>query len=115
MPPAKKTAENATEEESEQSGGTSEVQPEKKVAKKRAAKPKVEEYDQDDPIAQIMVSDVVVFMRSGYSYYGPDVEFTKEDPFQRMDAVEANRLMSSIPERFCLATKEQIEKFYLLG
>lgn len=115
MPPAKKTAENATEEESEQFEGTSEVQPEKKVAKKRVAKPKVEEIDQDDPVAQIMVSDVVVFMRSGYSYYGPDVEFTKEAPFQRMDAAEANRLISSIPERFCLATREQIQEFYSLG
>jgi hypothetical protein len=115
MPSVKKTAENATEEESEQSESTSEVQPEKKVAKKRVAKPKVEEHDQDDPIAQIMVSDVIVFMMSGYSYYGPDVEFTKEAPFQRMDAIEANRLMHSIPERFCLATREQIEEFYSLG
>ncbi len=115
MPTAKKEAENATEEESEQSEGISEVQPEKKVAKKRVAKPKVEEIDENDPIAQITMTDVVVFMKSGYSYYGPDIEFTKEAPFQRMDAMEATSLINSIPERFCLATKEQIEKFYSLG
>lgn len=115
MPTAKKEAENATEEESEQSDGTSGAQPTSKVAKKRVVKPKVEENDESDPIAQIMTTDVIVFMRSGHSYYGPDIEFTKEAPFQRVDAIEANRLINSIPERFCLATKEQIEKFYSLG
>jgi hypothetical protein len=115
MPTAKKEAENATEEESEQSEGISEVQPEKKVAKKKAVKPKVEEIDKNDPVAQITMTDVVVFMETGYSYYGPEVEFTKDAPFQRMDAMEATSLINSIPERFRFATKEQIEKFYSLG
>lgn len=115
MPTAKKEAENATEEEPEQSEDISEVKPASKVAKRRVAKPKAEEVDKNDPVAQIAMTDVIVFMESGYSYYGPEVEFTKDAPFQRMGAMEAASLINSIPERFCLATKEQIEKFYSLG
>lgn len=107
--------EKANNEDSEQSVGVSKKQAVKKTAKKAAVKPKVEVVEEDDPIAQISVHDVVVFMNAGHSYYGPEVEFTRDAPFQRMSAVDAQTLISSMPKRFSLATREQIQQFYSLG
>lgn len=85
----------------------------KPMKKKAEVKPVV--ADTSDPVSQIMLDDVVVFMKTGQSYFGPGIEFTKDSPFQRMNAGDAQRLIDSIPSRFCLATKDQIREFYSLG
>lgn len=86
------------------------------VAKKAAKKPAkraVKKPEQNGDAEDIIKStDVVVFMKSGYSYAGPNCKFTREAPFQRMKPMEATELIQSMPRRFELATREQVETFY---
>ncbi len=114
MPTAKKAVTSEIKGQSDDSEGTVASKPAKKIAKKNDLIDVAPESD-NDPVAMIKMTDVVVFMKSGYSYTGPGVQFTRGDPFQRMDAIDAQRLISSMPRRFTLATREQIEKFYSLG
>lgn len=113
MPPAKKTAQKPNAEDSEQSVDTVEDKPARKIAKK------IEVVDlhveSDDPISKINQEKVMVFMKNGYSYSSPDISFTRDNPFQLMNAIEAMRLVNSMSERFEYATKEQVEEFYSLG
>ena len=104
--------------QSEDSEGIVASTPAKKVAKKTASKKVVAEPApnfSDDPIANINQEEVMVFMKSGHSYHGPEVNFTKEDPFQLMNPIEAGRLINSMSYRFEYASKQQVEKFYSLG
>ena len=92
--------------------------PAKKVAKKAATKKQIVEATPeiaDDPIANINEENVMVFMKSGHSYYGPEVAFTEEEPFHLMNAIEAARLINSMSYRFEYASKQQVENFYSLG
>jgi len=119
MPPAKKTAQKPNTEESEQSVSTTEDVSQSKVArKKKVEAPVVDDVvmdSSDDPISKINQEKVMVFMKNGYSYSSPEVSFTREQPFQLMNAIEAARLINSMEYRFDYATKEQVEEFYSLG
>ena len=106
MPPAKKAAQKPNAEDSEQSVDVVEDKPARKV---------VEKIDVDDPISKINQEKVMVFMKNGYSYSSPDISFTRDEPFQLMNAIDAMRLVNSMSERFEYATKEQVEEFYSLG
>lgn len=114
MPPAKKVAQKPTEKASEQSEGIIAKKPVKRTVKK-TEESKVIEESATDTIAQIADKDIVIFMKTGHSYYGPNLEFTKDAPFQRMSPAEATRLLDSYPSKFTIATKKQIEQFYSLG
>jgi len=109
MPPAKKVAQKPVQTESEQTVDKVEVA--KKAVK--VVDPTPEEVD--DPISMIAAKDVMVYMSRGVSYYAPEAEFTKENPFVLMDAIDAARLINSAPDRFIYATKEQVQTFYSLG
>lgn len=107
----------------------------KAPAKKAAAKKVVEEIvveevlddDFDETVTDqpsepapdaaevIADKDVVVYMKMGYSYSGPEFKFTSDAPFQRLTSGQATELIQSIPERFELATKDQVEQFYSGG
>ena len=96
--------------------------PAKKAAAKKPAKPKeiqeqeiVEVVDPSDPLDMINSEKLMVYMFRGASFYGEDFEFTREQPFKLLDGTKANELVKSMPERFSMATKEQVEKFYSLG
>lgn len=56
--------------------------------------------------------DVMVQMRHGYSYSSPDYEFTRDDPFQLMSSIDAERLIKDDPEKWAYATKETVADFY---
>lgn len=113
MPPAKKTAQKPNAEDSEQSVDTIEDKPTRKVVKKIVVEDAY--IESDDPITKINQEKVMVFMKNGYSYSSPDISFTRETPFQLMNAIEAARLINSMSERFEYASKEQVEEFYSLG
>lgn len=95
----------------------------KSTAKKAAVKKPVEEHVEEiieesstpDALDVITAKDVVVFMKMGYSYSGPDYEFTSEAPFQRVSPTLAAQLIQTTPERFEIATKEQVQEFYSGG
>lgn len=88
----------------------------KAPAKKSAAKKQNQLIVEADPVSIIQeIQDVLLYMKSGHSYYGPDIEFTKEAPFKMINPIEAQRLINAYPDRFCLATKDQVEEFYSLG
>lgn len=104
--------------QSEDSESAVDTKPAKKVAKKSAVKKEIVDAAPDfadDPIANINEENVMVFMKSGHSYYGPEIAFTKEDPFQLMNAIEAARLINSMGYRFEYASKQQVENFYSIG
>ena len=114
MPPAKKSVTSENTGQSEDSVSTVAKKPAKKVAKKVAIDD-VNFESSDDPIAKINQDRVMVFMKTGHSYYSPEVTFTREKPFQLMNPIDAARLISSMEQRFVYATKEQVENFYSLG
>lgn len=68
-----------------------------------------------DALEVLTTKDVVVYMKMGHSYSGPGFKFTPDAPFQRMTSAQATELLHSIPDRFELATKEQVEEFYSDG
>jgi hypothetical protein len=71
--------------------------------------------DTDDPISKINQEQVMVFMKSGYSYSSPEVSFSRDKPFRLMNPIDAARLINSMDYRFEYASKEQVEEFYSLG
>ena len=67
----------------------------------------------DDAATIIQQSKVCVFMKQGFGYTtATGIEFTPEQPFQMMDAVEAQLIMADNPERFRLAEKEEVLEFF---
>jgi hypothetical protein len=114
MTPAKKTLTEENTRQSEESESTVDSKPVRKIVKKvEVVDLHVE--DSDDAISKINQEQVMVYMKSGYSYYSPDLSFTRDQPFQLMNAIEAARLISSMDYRFEYANKEQVEEFYSLG
>ncbi len=111
MPPAKKSITEENTGQSEDSESTVAKKPARKVVKDTDSVV----ANTEDPIAKINQEKVMVFMKSGYSFSSPDASFTREKPFQLMNAIEAARLISSMDYRFEYATKEQVEEFYSLG
>ena len=111
---------------------TAKKAPAKKAAPKKVAKEVVEEivveevlhYDFEETVVEqssdytgdalevLAAKDVVVYMKMGHSYSGPGFKFTADAPFQRMTSGQATELLQSIPDRFELATKGQVEEFY---
>lgn len=75
-----------------------------------------EPVDVEDAVAPIedVGRTVMVKMLQGTAYGTPDLEWTKEDPFQLMNPIEAERLIKDLPERFAIVTKEQVQEFYNL-
>lgn len=68
-----------------------------------------------DATTNIMLDKIMVKMVGGHSYHSDDVIFTKEDPFQLLDAGVANQLVQGQPYNFVYATKQMVEDFYSLG
>ena len=67
----------------------------------------------DDILNIIRSTTVCVFMQRGPSYLtASEVKFTKEQPYQMMDAVEAQSLIADIPSRFRLAEKDEVKEFF---
>jgi hypothetical protein len=96
----------------------------KKEATKRVARKKVETAEQildatpnisDDPLAALNIEKIMVKMNFGEAYYSPNVEFTKADPFQLVEPLEANYLINEYPNKFVIASKKMVEDFYKLG
>jgi hypothetical protein len=96
----------------------------KKDATKRVARKKVDTAEKildatpnisDDPLAALNIEQIMVKMNFGEAYYSPTVEFTKEDPFQLVEPLEANYLINEYPEKFVIASKKMVEDFYKLG
>jgi hypothetical protein len=58
---------------------------------------------------------VCVFMEHGISYADASgLKFTRENPFQIMFYIDAQRLISNNHNRFRIASKEEVESFYRL-
>lgn len=56
---------------------------------------------------------VCVYMTQGFSYTtASGIEFSPEQPFQMMEAVEAQSLVADSPYRFRFAEKEEVVKFF---
>lgn len=114
MTPAKKTLTEENTGQSEESESTVASKPARKIVKKIEISD-LHIEDSYDPISKINQDQVMVYMKSGYSYSSPDLSFTRDQPFQLMNPIEAARLISSMDYRFEYANKEQVEEFYSLG
>lgn len=114
MAPAKKTLTEGNTGQSEESDSTVASKPERKIVKKIEISD-LHVEDPGDPISKINQEQVMVYMKSGYSYSSPEISFSREQPFRLMNAIEAARLISSMDYRFEYANKEQVEEFYSLG
>jgi hypothetical protein len=114
MPPAKKTLTEENTGQSEEPESTVASKPARKIAKKVEVSD-LHVENPDDVISKINQEQVMVYMKSGYSYSSPEVSFTREKPFRLMNPIEAARLISSMDYRFEYANKEQVEEFYSLG
>ena len=114
MPPAKKTLTEENTGQSEEPESTVASKPAKKIATKVEVAD-LHAEDTDDAISKINQKEVMVFMKSGYSYSSPECSFTRDKPFQLMNPIDAARLISSMDYRFEYANKEQVEEFYSLG
>jgi len=60
----------------------------------------------------LMEGKICVFMRRGASYSYDNVKFTKEHPFQMIEEAAARHLISSQPDKFEEATRDQVRDFY---
>jgi hypothetical protein len=66
-----------------------------------------------DAIEMITNSQVCVFMTQGAGWVtASGVDFSYETPYQMMDGGEAALLIKSDPDRFRLATREEVKEFY---
>ena len=114
MTPAKKTLTEENTGQSEESESTVASKPARKIVKKIEVSD-LHIEDSNDPISKINQEQVMVYMKSGYSYSSPEVSFSREKPFRLMNPIDAARLISSMDYRFEYANKEQVEEFYSLG
>lgn len=66
-----------------------------------------------DAAEMITTGKVCVLMTRGFGWQSASgVDFTKEKPFQMMDGLEATLLIKDNPERFRLASKDEVRQFY---
>ena len=66
-----------------------------------------------DAVDMIQQTKMCVYMTQGYSYStSSGIEFTPEQPFQMMDGLEGNMLITDMPYRFRIAEKEEVVEFF---